>query len=227
MSDTTNPFVTRQNLLQSPDTLATVLHAIVRDRYGDEWYGFDQLTVMMDLQADFGVDPCPAAMDRIGAIQTLMTGDSFFIRIDSFMGVCNAFASGEPFFGAFDPVTVEEAAWGIAEAGMNRDMLPFSPTIRQYCRIVLRENGYGDGDYPPIFEAVFEDGAPDLGDIRSGLVCEENGAALNEFMRGRAADLAAQFDSLADLKNVDDSILRDGLVRALSARKRDVPVAPV
>lgn len=227
MSDTTNPFVTRQNLLQSPDTLATVLHAIMRDKYGDEWYNFDQLTIMMDLQADFNVDPCPAAMDRIGAIQTLMTGDSFFKRIDAFMGVCNAFSSGEPFFGAFDPVTVEEAAWGIAEAGMNRDMLPFSPTIQQYCRIVLRENGYGDDDYPPIFEAIFDDGKATLGEIKRGLVCDENGAALNEFMQEQASDLAAQFDSLADLKNVDDAILRDGLVRALATRKLDVPVAPV
>lgn len=223
-----DPFVVRQNLLQSPDTLATVLHAILRDKYGDEWYGFDQLSIMMDLQADFRCDPCPAAMDRIGAIQTLMTGDAFFNRIDAFMGVCNSFSSGQPFFGAFDPVTVEEAAWGIAEAGMNRDMLPFSPTIRQYCRVVLKQNGYGDGDYPPIFEAMFDDGVVGLGDIRSGLVSTENGEALNRYLREQSEDLAMQFDSLEDLKNVDDAILRDGLVRALATRKRrDVPVEAV
>lgn len=214
----TSPFTERQNLLQSPDTLATVLHAILRDRYGDEWYGFDQLSVMMDLQDDFKVDPCPAAMDRIAAIQTLMTGDSFFTRIDAFVGVCNAFSSGDPFFGAFDPVTVEEAAWGIAEAGMNRDMLPFSPTIRQYCRIVLREGGYGDSSLPPIFRPVFEGDAVDLGDVRAGLACDENGAALNAFMTGQAEALGRQFDALQDLRNVDEDILRKGLERALAGR---------
>ena len=209
-------FTARQSLIQSPNTFATVLHAIMRDMYGEEWYGFDQLSIAMDLQSDLKADPCPAALNRIAAIQTLMTGDAFFTRIDAFMGVCNAFASGDPFFGAFDPVTVEEAAWGIAEAGMNRDMLPFSPTIQRYCRIVLRQNGYGDESFPPIFGEMFKDGLVGLGDIRSGLASEENGEALREYLTGQCDDLAAQIDSMPDLRNVDDDILKKGLVRALA-----------
>ena len=205
-----------RNLLQSPETMATVLHAILRDRYGDTWYGFDQLSIMMDLQADFECDPCPAAMDKIGAIQTLMTGDSFFKRIDAFFAICNTFSSGEPFFGAFDPVTLEEAAWAIAEAGMNRDILPFSPTIQQYCRVILKKNGYGDSDFPPIFAPVFEGGHTDLGEIEKGLVSNENGAALKAFLVGNAKDLANQFDSLGDVNNFNDEQLRSGLEKALA-----------
>lgn len=210
-----------RNLLQSPETFATVLHAILRDRYGDTWYDFDQLSIMMDLQADFQCDPCPAAMDRISAIQTLMTGDAFFNRIDAFFAVCNSFSSGEPFFGAFDPVTAEEAAWGLAEAGMNRDILPFSPTIKQYCRVILRQNGYGDSDFPPIFDIVFKDGDVKLGEIERGLVSDENGAELDAYLRGNAKDLAAQFDALGDVNNFNDEQLRDGLERAL-ARGRNL-----
>lgn len=205
-----------RNLLQSPNTMATVLHAILRDRYGDDWYNFDQLSIMMDLQADFECDPCPAAMDRIGAIQTLMTGDSFFNRIDAFFGVCNAFSSGQPFFGAFDPVTVEEAAWGLAEAGMNRDILPFSPTIKQYCRVILKQNGYGDTSIPPLFNIVFTDGDTDIGEISRGLVSDENGEALQNFLTENATDLAHQFDALGDVKNFNDDLLRSGLERALA-----------
>lgn len=212
-------FVERQDLLQSPNTLATVLHAIMRDKFGDEWYNWDQLTIGMELQEEFQCEPCPAALDRIAAVQTFMTGDSFFTRIDSFMGVCNALASGQPFFGAFDPVTVEEAAWGIAEVGMNRDILPFSPTIKKYCKIVLKQNGYGDSDFPPIFEAMFE-GNLGLKDIKSGLVSSENGAALKNYLMEQANDLANQFDALGDLENFDTLVLTKGLERAFAERKR-------
>lgn len=216
-----NPFTSKRRLLQSPETMATVAHAILRDRWGDEWYWFDQLTVMMDIQDEFKCDPCPEVMDRISAIQVVMTGDSFFKRIDSFMAVCNAFSSGEPFFGAFDPVTVEEAAWGVAEVGMNRDMLEFSPTIQQYCRVILRENGYGDTDFPPAFDAVFG-GKASLGDIREGLVSDENGAALRQYIEEQASDLAGQFDSIPDMKNVDNELLRSGLTKALASRPRRI-----
>lgn len=214
-----DPFTVRQDLIQSPNTMATVAHAIVRDKYGDEAYWWDPLTVALELKADFQVDPCPEFMDRFGAIQVLMTGDSFFNRIDSFFAICNAFSDGQPFFGAFDPVTVEEAAWAVAEAGMNRDMLPFSPTIRDYCRIILERNGYGSGNMPPIFDAVF-DGKATLKDIRAGLASEGNGAELHAYLSGNVDDIAAQFDSLADLKNVDDDLLRKGLINALRETRR-------
>lgn len=211
-------FPARQGLIQSPNTLATVAHAIMRDRFGDEWYWWDPLTVMLELQAEFKTDPCPEFMDRVSAMQVLMTGDSFFRRIDSFMGVCNAFSSGDPFFGSFDPVTAEEAAWGVAEAGMNRDMLEFSPTIRKYCQTVLRENGYGDGDDLPAFRAVF-DGPIGLPDVRAGMVSAENGAALREYLEGQAMDLAAQLDSLPDLRGFDAEVVRNGLVSAFRLGK--------
>lgn len=216
MSDS-NPFTAKRRLLQSPETMATVAHAILRSRWGDEWYWFDPLTISMDIRDDFKCEPAPEVMDRIAAIQTVMTGDAFFKRIDAFMAVCNAFSSGDPFFGAFDPVTAEEAAWGISEVGMNRDMLEFSPTIRQYCRTILRQNGYGDSDFPPVFDVVFQDGKPDLGDIGEGLVSDENGAALRKYIEEQASDLASQFDSIPGMENVDRDLLRKGLTKALGS----------
>lgn len=216
--DPSDPFTVRQDLIQSPETMATVVHAIIRDKYGDEAYWWDPLTVAMELKADFEVDACPEFMDRWGAMQVVMTGDSFFNRIDSFFAVCNAFSTGEPFFGAFDPVTIEEAAWAVAEVGMNRDMLPFSPTIKKYCEIILGKNGYGKNNAPAIFDVVFDD-TTTLKDIKEGLVSNENGAALKQYLMENVDDIAKQFDSLADLKNVDDELLKKGLVNALRERK--------
>ena len=213
-----DPFAVRQDLITSPATMATVVHAIVKDKYGEDAYQWDPLTVALELKADFSVDPCPEFMDRWSAIQVVMTGDSFFNRIDSFLAVCNAFSSGTPFFGTFDPVTVEEAAWGVAEVGMNRDMLPFSPTIKSYCRTVLEQDGYGKGDFPAIFDVVFDDGTT-LKDVAEGLVSQENGASLRNYLMEQVEDIADQFDSLKDLKNVDEEILKKGLVEALKDRK--------
>ena len=217
-TDPDDPFAVRQELLQSPYTMATVVHAIVRDKYGDEAYFWDPLTVALELKADFSVDTSPEVMDRWSAMQVVMTGDSFFNRIDSFLAVCNAFSSGDPFFGTFDPVTVEEAAWGVAEVGMNRDMLPFSPTIKSYCRTILAEDGYGKGNYPAVFDIVFDDNTT-LKDVKEGLVSKENGAALRGYLLEQVDDIAKQFDSLKDLKNVDNELLKKGLVAALKERK--------
>lgn len=214
-----DPFAVRQDLLQSPETMATVVHAIVRDKYGDEAYGWDMLTLAMELKADFAVDACPEVLDRWGAIQTLMSGDSFFKRIDAFLAICNAFSTGEPFFSDFDPVTLEEAAWGVAEAGMNRDMLPFSPTIRQYVKTVAERAGFGKENMPPILQIVFKDGDVRLKDVKDGLVSQENGAALRSYMNDQVNDITKQFDSLHDLRNVDDELLKKGLMRALSEEK--------
>ena len=216
--DKDDPFTVRQDLLQSPETMATVVHAIVRDKYGDEAYGWDPLTVALELKADFAVDPCSEVLDRWNAMQLVMSGDAFFKRIDAFLAVCNAFSSGEPFFGAFDPVTVEEAAWGVAEVGMNRDMLPFAPTIKRYCKLILEKDGYGKGDFPPVFDIVFEDNTT-LRDVKAGLVSSENGAALKTYLMDNVDDIAKQFDSLKDLKNVDEDLLKKGLVNALRDNK--------
>ena len=219
MSDaggTSNPYAARQDLLQSPRTMATVVHAIVADKYGPnpEIYDWEPLTMCMELKADFQVDANPAVMDRWCAIQTLMSSDAFFTRIDAFLSICNTFSNGEPSFAAFSPVTLPEIAWGVAEAAMNRDMLPFSPTIRQYVGVVLKRNGYERGEFPPILDAVF-DARPSVSDVKEGLVHESNSAVLQRYLYDNARDVQAQFDSLADLRNVDDQLLRRGLLRAL------------
>ena len=215
--ETRSKTAVKADLLASPDTFATVVHAIVRDKYGEEPYWWDPLTLALELKADFSIDPSQEVMDRWGAIQVLMTGDAFFTRIDAFFAVCNAFSSGEPFFGAFDPVTTEEAAWAVAEAAMNRDMLPFSPTIRDYCRIVLEKDGYGKNGYPPAFDAVFGDEIT-LKDVRKGMASAENGEALAGFLRENVLEMAGQFDSMPDLARVDDDLLKIGLANALKRR---------
>ena len=68
----------RQQALESPQTLATVAHAIAKDKYGEEFYLWDPVTVYLELQADFRADVCTQVIDRLSAVQIVMTSDAFF-----------------------------------------------------------------------------------------------------------------------------------------------------
>lgn len=204
----------RQQALQTPQTLATVLHAILREQYGEEVYDWDPTTVYLEAKADFNADMCSEAIDRWSAIQVIMTSDACFKRLDAFMAVCNSLSDGSPFFTAFNPVTTEEAAWGIAEIALNREVLPFSYAVKQYLKAVLAKDGFDKGDYPDIFDEVF--GAkPDTGRIREGLAAAGNDANIGTYIREQMGDLVTQFNRIPDLSNVDNIIAERGLEESL------------
>ncbi len=206
----------RQQALQSPETLATVIHTILREQYGEEVYDWDPVTVYLETQADFRADMCSEAIDRWCAIQVVMTSDAFFKRLDAFLGICNTIADGQPFFGTFDPVTVEEAAWTIAEVAFNRELLPFSYAIKQYLRTILKQEGYTESTYPAIFAEVF-DKQPDGDTVRAGLAAVNNNTNLDTYLDDQIADMVSQFNRIPDLKGMDDIILRRGLEEALQS----------
>lgn len=151
--------------LQSTETFAVVLYALLNEQYGDEWLYWDPTTIFMELRDDFDCEPSTETMDRIAAIQVVMTGGSFFQKLDAFLNICNTFASGTPAFSIFDPVTVPEAAWTLAEVSFMREFLPFSNSIQVYIETTLNADGYKD-DYPDIFEVVLGPKNPDADDIR-------------------------------------------------------------
>lgn len=203
----------RKLALESPQTLATVVHAIVLDQYGEPAYDWDPATVAMELADDFKAEICTPAMDRWCAIQAVMGSDAFFKRLDVFLNICNTLASGSPSFLVFDPVTSEEAAWAVAEVAMNRDVLPFSYAIQQYMRQQLTADGFdpSSGDLPPVFAEMFERN-PDEGRIRSALTGEAadaNAKNIENYLLEQMFDLDVQFNRIPDLKRVDD-LLSEG-----------------
>lgn len=198
----------RKMALESPETLATVVHAIMLDQYGEQAYGWDPVTCAMELADDFRAEVCTPAMDRWCAMQVIMGSDAFFKRLDAFLNVCNTLASGAPSFEMFDPVTSEEAAWAVAEVAMNRDMLQFSYPIQQYMRQRLEADGFdpSSGDLPAVFAEMFEK-RPDEGRIRSsftGLAADANAGNIERYLMEQMFDMDVQFNRIPDLKRVDD-----------------------
>ena len=187
----------KQTALQSPETLATVVHAIVRQQYGDDAYDWDPATVSLELQDDFHADVNSSVMDRWCAVQVCMTSDAFFQRIDAFMNVCNTFSSGAPIFEVFNPVSTEEAAWGITEVLLNREALPFSNTVKNYLRTLLNNDGYQEDDYPQIFKEVL------LGDHKGTVTASENGQNIEQYVDEQLKDLMYQMGKIPSLRAQD------------------------
>lgn len=197
-----------RKLLQSPETLATVAHAIVRKKYGEPVYDWDIVTVYMEVQADFRIDMDSAVADRIGAVQTFMTTDAFFQRLDAFLAISNSLTGGDPYFEVFDPATTEEIAWAISEVSLNREMLPFSYPIQQYVRQQLKADGY-DSDYPDIFDYVFEPKAQEksLRDTLNQLYRSPNRETVDLYINDNLRDMVSQFEQIRGMANMDDILM--------------------
>lgn len=204
--------------LESTETKATVLHAILRKQYGDEIYDWDMATIAMEVMDDYKAEISAESANRWAALQLVMTTDAFFTRLDAFLAIANTLSSGEPFFSMFDPVTTEEAAWAIAEVALNRESLPYSYAIKQYLKALLKQDGYGD-NYPDVFKAVLAPDEPEnVHEELRTIIRTHNADVVDALIDEELADLVMQFDRIPSLNGVDNLLLsntENTLVEAL------------
>jgi len=217
-----------REMWQNPEADATVLNAMLLTKYGEEVLDWDPLTIQMEIQDDFGVTPSSQGMDRICAMQIVMGTGDFFNRVDAFRNIVNTIANGQPFFQTFTPLQAEEMALAIATVSMNRDLLPFAPSVQELIRLSLKGDGYDENAFPPIFSCVF-DRKPSEAKLREQLTdligrpeselptaAENNIANIDTLLRRRVVICLKQMDSLPGLKSVDDTLLEKGVLRALN-----------
>ena len=142
-----------KSLLESPSVMAFTLYLVMQKQYGDDWLSWEPLTVYLELREDFSCEPSVEAMDRLNAVQMLMTSSAFFDDLYGFMGTCNTLADGSPSFDLLDPATSAEIAWAMTEVGLMREMEPFAPTIVDYVKTMLEMEGIDD-DVPEILADI-------------------------------------------------------------------------
>ena len=217
MATRTRDIAEKREALMNPDTLTTVLNAILKSMYGDDFYDWDIVTIYLELRADFGVEVPQEIVDKIGALQMFMTTDAFFKRIEGFHSACNTLATGTPFFTVFDPVTTEEAAWAVTEVAFNRDMLPFSHAVRSYLKEILKRDGYDvyangtTDDLPGNLNEVF-DKLPSQSDILKHLddvrAAKHNLNNTDAYIDEQLQDMIYQFNKIPSLSNMDDILMR-------------------
>jgi hypothetical protein len=197
-----------KSALQNPETSATLLNAILTRQYGEEWLAWEPLTVYLEIKSDYRVDPPSELLDRIAAIQIIMTSDAFFKRLDAFIAICTTLSTGDPSFAAFDPASVEECAWGIAEVGLLREPLPFSYAIQQYLKQLLGDDGYTSMNYPETIKTAF-DSTPTSLEIKQTLAGDHNKGVVEQYVNENLKDLIYQFNQIPSMSNIDDFIFRE------------------
>jgi hypothetical protein len=120
-------------LLESPETLATTLHAIALAAYGEEIYTADPLHLFRLLEEDFGCALTTQAENRINAIFLALTTDAFYQEPEAFTSISSALYGGD--IGGdgeemFDALTLPEFVWALYEVRLNReDEETFSPAV--------------------------------------------------------------------------------------------------
>jgi hypothetical protein len=176
MVSTREKFLIKE-MLESPETLATVLYLVIQKFFGDDAFFWDPSTIFLELRDEFNAEPSSEVMDRISAVQIIVTSDAFFNEPDAFINICNTFADGSPSFSVFNPAEPEEIAWTAVEVALIRDILPFGYSVKKYVKKMLDLDGYGD-EHPDIFDEILGK-APSRQDI-----IEEAQEILHEDQRG-------------------------------------------
>lgn len=220
---------------QNTEASATVLNAMLLSKYGEEALDWDPITIQLEIESDFHVTPAEQVMNKICALQLVMSSADFFNRIDVFLNVCSTLSDGDPFFQVFAPLETEEIAMALAIVGVNRDMLPFSPTIQRYVREVLKADGFGEDDYPSVFAVVFAS-EPKPNAVRKILTetileptaADTNRKNISGFLTKTLSVMFKQFNDLPGLRNIDDVLLEKGIVRALGEDilQAEIPTEP-
>lgn len=132
-----------KDLLNDPETPATVLNILLVDNYGAQCYNWELETIYLSLIEDFKLTHLNSFIrDKIGAIITLNTSERFYQQWEVFEDVCKAFNHEMIHFEDLTPLSVEELAWGLVEAKLNDETFSkLSGDVMAYCQTVLKSEG--------------------------------------------------------------------------------------
>lgn len=203
-----------KSLLESPETMAFTLYLVMNKKYGEDWLGWEPLTVYLELREDFNAEPSPEVMDRLNAVQLLMSTSAFYDDLYGFTGVCNTLADGSPSFTVLDPATTAEITWAMTEVGMLREPLPFAPTIIDYVKTTLEMEGL-DGDPPEVIADIVAPAPEDpnsAAEYADGVLHKQNKDQLEIFIDDQLQLIIAQLTNVG----LNDEFLEQLALEAVS-----------
>jgi hypothetical protein len=211
--------------------LATPLLVMCIDQLGTEFFEWEPETFNTEIRTRFGIQMPLVNRDKVWALVSVLTTDLFYKSLETFIPVCNTLNGSEADFDDYDPVTGEEAAWGIVETSLvdppETEALGerFSHEIKRYVAMTLQSEGVTT---PPTFLKQFVEYDTDpeeavgitIGPDEEMLAMytkrqQSERDAIEGYVRSRLEDLVAQL-KLLPLKNGDTSKINEFVTQARS-----------
>lgn len=133
-------------LLSDPEAFATTLLVIAAAQFDEEFLYWDPETVRMEMNQELNATISDANFNKLIAAIRLVTEDSFYNDLPTFIQICNALYNGTFTPTRFDPADAGEISWGITEAMLiwppdDNAQEPFAPAVVQYIGHAVREEG--------------------------------------------------------------------------------------
>ena len=132
-------------IINDPGVFATTSLAILLDKFGAEMFGWDPIALSLEMRGAFGAEPEDEVFDRIMAGIGIISNNSFFVDVESFMHVCNALNFGVVMSEYWIPADLDDVLWGVTEAkmllGEDYDEKHFSSDVRRYVGVLLQQEG--------------------------------------------------------------------------------------
>lgn len=136
---------TAADFLRDPQLFTTSAIVLLTDRFGPEFMDWDPVTVGMEIEAEYGIEPIAELQDRIQAGSSLYTTDLFFVSLETFSPVCNALNFGTATSQIMLPADLDDVLWGCTEAlillGEIYEAAQFSHNIALYVGALLSQAG--------------------------------------------------------------------------------------
>jgi hypothetical protein len=201
-------------ILTNEDTLATTLLLLCIDQLGGtDFFEWEPATFDMEVQTRFGTQMPDVNRDKLWALVTALTTNLFYVSLETFIPTCNTLNGSEADFDDYDPITSEEAAWGIVEVSLvdppDEDQAPgdrFSHEIKRYIALTLQAEGvttppailkpFAEYNQEPEEEAGITSG-PDEAMLNMHMDRQAaERADIEDYVRGRLEDLMTQLKML-------------------------------
>jgi len=138
----------KASIMTDENMLATPLLLMCVDEFGTDFFQWESESFELECKDIFGTDLPQVNRDKIWSLVTCLTTNLFYVSLETFIPVCNVLNGAEAEFRYYDPVTGEEAAWGITEVILNdppekgeSPSTRFSHEIKRFVGVTLSTEG--------------------------------------------------------------------------------------
>lgn len=132
---------THGKIFNARRTHPMLLKDVLDRRYGDDWLFWEPETLWWAIRRDFGAVG-EITRNKLQAIRTATKSYTPWDDWDTFENCCVAWSDGIPIFGAMQPLTPSQMAFGVQILKQLHPEAPWGHEVAAYEAMVLEESGF-------------------------------------------------------------------------------------